>query len=66
MENTEKKLEAKISEYKGNPIISLPLGNSDRYPFSFGYTKAKAIMEYLEDIKKFIAQCEENKTTTEG
>lgn len=58
MENNEEKLPATISEYKGNPIISLPLGNNERYSFSFGLTKAKAIMEYLDDIKGFIEKME--------
>ncbi|MFA8341784.1 MAG: hypothetical protein ACEPO8_02315 [Rhodothermaceae bacterium] len=58
MENNEEKLPATISEYKGNPIISIPLGNNERYSFSFGLTKAKAIMEYLDDIKGFIEKME--------
>lgn len=58
MENEEKKLPATVGEYKGNPIISIPLGGNDRYPFSFGLTKAKAVLEYLEDIKKFVAEQE--------
>jgi len=58
MENNEEKLPAKISEYKGNPVISIPLGNNERYSFSFGLTKAKAIIEYLDDIKGFIEKIE--------
>lgn len=61
----EKKLEAKVSEYKGNPIIAIPTGNSERYPFSFGYTKAKAILEYLDDIKKFVEEVEKTKEVKE-
>ena len=41
-----------VSEYKGNPILTL---NPDsRYPFSFGLSKAKLIVENLEEIKIFI------------
>ncbi len=66
METEEKKLKATVSEYKGNPVISLPLGNNERYSFTFGLTKAKAVLEYLDDIKKFVeaedAKTEETKT----
>ena len=53
---TEGKLPATVSEYKGNMIISLPVMGSTKYPFTFGINKAKAIIEYLDDIKKFIAE----------
>lgn len=66
MENNEKKLPATIGEYKGNPIISIPLGNSERYPFSFGLTKAKAVLEYLDDIKKFVSQYETQEENPEA
>ncbi len=41
-----------FSTYKGNPIISLPMSNNKT--FSFGKAKAKAILEYYEEIKKFV------------
>lgn len=41
-----------ISEYKGNQIINLPMDNGK--DFSFGVTKAKTILQYLEEIKKFV------------
>jgi len=40
------------SEYKGKPILTL--NPEDRYPFSFGVTKAKLIVQYLDEIKAFI------------
>ncbi|HPG40930.1 MAG TPA: hypothetical protein PLP19_18105 [bacterium] len=40
------------SEYKGKPILTL--NPEDRYPFSFGVTKAKLILQYLDEIKAFI------------
>jgi len=43
---------AVIGSYKGNPTISLPL-NGDR-SFTFGLSKAKAILNHLEDIKRFV------------
>ena len=51
---SEEKLPATVSEYKGNAIISLPVAGSTKYPFTFGLNKAKAILEYLDDIKKFV------------
>ena len=42
------------SEYKGNPMIVIKKAAEDRYPFQFGLTKAKLILESLEDIKKFV------------
>lgn len=51
---SEEKLQATVGEYKGNAIISLPVAGSTKYPFTFGLNKAKAILEYYEDIKKFV------------
>lgn len=41
-----------VGEYKGNPVITLPIG--PRGGFTFGLTKARAIVKYLDDIKSFI------------
>ena len=57
----EEKLGATIAEFKGNPVISLPVSGSMRYPFTFGLNKAKAIIQYLDDIKKFIEEEEAKK-----
>lgn len=59
---SEERIPATIGEYKGNAIISLPVSGSTKYPFTFGLNKAKAILEYLDDIKKFV---EENDTPAE-
>jgi hypothetical protein len=45
-----------VGEYKGNPVITLPAG--PRGGFTFGLTKARAIVQYLDDIKAFIANNE--------
>ncbi len=45
-----------IGEYKGCPTISIPLldgNNTEGQPFSFGLRKAKAVVAYIKDIKKF-------------
>jgi len=46
-------------EYKGKPLIVLKRNEEDQYPFSFGVSKAKLILENIEEIKKFV---EENAT----
>lgn len=45
-----------LSEFKGKPIIVLRRSEDDKFPFSFGLSKAKLILENLEDIKKFVAE----------
>jgi len=42
------------TEYKGKPIIILKRNEEDKYPFSFGLSKAKLILEHIEEIKKFV------------
>mgnify|MGYP006304326021 CR=1 FL=1 len=42
-----------FDEYKGNKMIVLKRDEEDRYPFKFGKNKAKMVVEYFEDIKKF-------------
>ena len=45
-------------EYNGKPtIVLLSIKDSQgKYPFSFGITKAKLILENIEDIKKFVEE----------
>jgi|GEM_PF-3389013 len=53
---TAKQDEVTVGEYKGNPVITLPIG--PRGGFTFGLTKARAILKYLDDIKGFIEKNE--------
>ncbi|HOX22989.1 MAG TPA: hypothetical protein PLL10_05950 [Elusimicrobiales bacterium] len=46
------------TEYKGNPLLVLKRDENDKYPFSFGLTKAKMILENIEEIKKFVNEHE--------
>jgi hypothetical protein len=46
------------SEFKGKPVLILKRNEEDKYPFSFGISKARLIMENLDEIKKFV---DENK-----
>lgn len=41
------------SEFKGNKLIVLKRNDEDRYPFSFGKSKARLIVQYFEEIKAF-------------
>ena len=45
-------------EYKGNKLIVLKRNEDDKFAFRFGISKAKLILEHIEDIRKFV---EENK-----
>lgn len=51
------------SEFKGKPVLILRRNEDDKYPFSFGLTKARLILENLEEIKRFV---EENAKEGEG
>lgn len=51
------------SEYKGKPVLIIKRDENDKYPFVFGLSKARLIMDNLEEIKKFIA---ENLVENEG
>jgi len=44
------------SEFKGKPVITLKRNEEDQYPFTFGLSKAKLIIENLDEIKKFVEE----------
>ena len=44
------------SEYKGKPVLIMKRSEDDKYPFAFGLSKAKLILENIEAIKDFVAQ----------
>ncbi|MCX5748647.1 MAG: hypothetical protein NTZ10_00150 [Candidatus Saganbacteria bacterium] len=44
------------SEYQGKPILILRRSDEDKYPFSFGVSKAKLLLENIDEIKKFVAE----------
>ena len=46
------------SEFKGNPMIVLRRNPEDRYPFQFGLSKAKLVVESIEEIKAWVAKQE--------
>ena len=49
--------QVEIGEFKGFKTISIPVGK-DGEAFTFGYTKAKAILTYIRDIEKFVNEGE--------
>lgn len=42
-------------EYRGNPLLVLPMGENRE--FSFGVGKARTILEFLDDVHAFVAEC---------
>jgi hypothetical protein len=44
------------TEFKGKPVLVIKRDEEDRYPFSFGVSKAKLILENIEEIKKFVEE----------
>lgn len=46
------------SEFKGKPVLVLKRNENERYPFSFGLSKARLILENIDEIKKFVEENE--------
>lgn len=56
---SDEKIPAEIGEYKGSPVITIfTEGNPPYNKFTFGLAKAKAILNYLDEIKDFIQKVE--------
>lgn len=45
---------AERGEYKGNKMLILKRTEDDKFPFQFGASKAKLILEHIEDIQAFV------------
>ena len=56
----------KRGEYQGKPVISLIKMENDKYPFTFGLNKAKLILANLEEIQKFVEECESGAPSAGG
>lgn len=50
------------SEYKGKPVLIIKRNENDKYPFTFGMSKARLILENLEEIKRFVEENTEEAT----
>lgn len=57
----EEKPEAVIGEFKGSPTITIFINKNENYRFSFGLGKARTILDYLDEIKKFVDDHEKAK-----
>ena len=58
MEEEQKEPQPELSEFKGKPVLRIPLVNNPSpdvtwHWLAFGKAKAKAIVKYFEAIKKF-------------
>ncbi|MBN1527312.1 MAG: hypothetical protein JW919_07005 [Candidatus Omnitrophica bacterium] len=43
-------------EFKGKPVLIIRRDENDKYPFSFGLSKARMILDNIDEIKKFVAE----------
>lgn len=48
----------KRGEYQGKPVISLTRTENDKFPFTFGVNKAKLILANIDEIQKFVEECD--------
>ena len=51
-------MQVERSEFKGRPMLVIKNDEEDKYPFSFGLSKARKIVACIEDIKKFVTENE--------
>ena len=42
------------TEFKGKPVMVIKRDENDKYPFSFGTTKAKMILENIDEIRRVV------------
>jgi hypothetical protein len=54
------------SEFKGNAMIVLKRSEDDRFPFQFGLSKAKLMLEAVEEIRAWVAKTEAKKPPSAG
>ncbi|MBN1285711.1 MAG: hypothetical protein JXB47_09955 [Anaerolineae bacterium] len=47
--------ELPITEYRGNPVLNLPMAGEKQRPFAFGLSKAKALLSYVGAVEAFVA-----------
>lgn len=55
--NEQKKVifEPKESEYKGHPVISIPISEDGKF-MTFGLQKAMGIIQWKDDIENFVTK----------
>jgi hypothetical protein len=42
------------SVFKDKPVLIIRRSEDDKFPFSFGMSKARLILENIDEIKKFV------------
>lgn len=52
-------------EFKGNAMIILKRNEEDRFPFQFGLSKAKLVLDSVEEIKAWVAKHDKPKAAAE-
>ncbi|MCF8241250.1 MAG: hypothetical protein K9J16_07675 [Melioribacteraceae bacterium] len=58
---SDEKPQASFGEYMGSPTMTIFINRNPSFKFTFGLGKAKAILDYYEDVKKFVEQNEPEK-----
>jgi len=48
------------TEFKGKPVLVLKNDENERYPFSFGLSKARKVLEGYDAIKAFVDKHDAN------
>lgn len=51
-------------EFKGTKVLSIKKSKDDPYPFSFGLSKAKLILENIDSIRQFVEKNDKNQKVT--
>lgn len=53
------------AEFKGNAMIVLKRNEEDRYPFQFGLSKARLVVDAMAEIKAWVEKQEAAKAKAE-
>ncbi|MBP5287886.1 MAG: hypothetical protein J6Z08_08320 [Elusimicrobiales bacterium] len=56
---------AEESEYKGSPVLIIKRNENDKYPVSFGLSKARLILDSIDEIRKFVQRHDMSENTSE-
>lgn len=51
-----------FDSWKGDTIIILKVDENDQYPYKLGVNRAKLVIKYIKEIKKFVKDVESGKS----
>lgn len=54
-------MSAKVSMYNNNPLLIL---QNDKFPLALGVSKAKLVLEHLEELRNFVTLNDSKKEIT--